>query len=72
MDCGWSKQNQNTFWLLKKRNYINRFISSLEIDGHIVKGSSKISEAQSKYYQNLYSEKLNSNVSDYKWFHRTG
>ncbi len=38
------KKNSKYFLALEKRNYVNKFISSLEIDGHIVKDSNKISK----------------------------
>ncbi len=47
------------FLALEKRNYANKLISTLEIDGKITKNNNEISKAQSNFYKNLYSEKLN-------------
>ncbi len=52
---------------MEKQNYINKLITALEIDGHIVKKPIKITEVQYEFYQGLYSEKLN--VQDYNYQH---
>ncbi len=40
------EQNSKYFLLLEKKNFSNKLISTLEIDGNIVKDPTKISEAQ--------------------------
>ncbi len=54
------------FLSLEKKNYPNKLISTLEIDGNIVKDPTKIPEAQETFYKNLYSEKLTENNRSYK------
>ncbi len=62
------KMGNNSKYLLslEKNYYSNKLISTLEIDGNIVKNPTKISEALETFYQNLYSEKLNENSRSYK------
>jgi exonuclease III len=60
------EKNTNYFMSLEKRNYENKLITTLNINGTITKDQKDISNAQHSYYKNLYSEKLNSTDQDYK------
>ena len=44
---------------------MNKLISALEIEGKIEKNPNNISEAQTNYYQTLYSEKINEKDPSY-------
>jgi hypothetical protein len=57
----WAEDGEKSskyFLTLEQRNYTNKHITALEINGKIEKDQKKISEAQKTYYQTLYSEKL--------------
>ncbi len=41
-------------------------MTSLEVDGKIIKDKKSIAQAQKIFYQNLYSETLNSSDTSYK------
>ncbi len=58
--------NSKYFLALEKHNYLNKAVSQLEIDGKIMDNPDDISKAQSKFYQDLYSEKLNETNQSYK------
>jgi hypothetical protein len=58
------EKNSKTF-SLEKNNYINKLITTLNVDGKLIKNSSEISVAQSNFYRNLYSEKLDSIDQEY-------
>ena len=60
------EKNTKFFLSLEKRNYSNKLISTLDIDGKTIHTTKEISEAQTKFYENLYSEKINENDPDYK------
>ncbi len=59
-----SEKTLNPFYLWKN-NYIKKLITTLELNGNIVKDPVKIAEAQSEFYQGLYFEKLN--VQNYNY-----
>ena len=58
------KEIPNSSFPLKK-NYINKLISALEINGKITNDQSIISQEQTNFYQKLYSEKLNNRDPGY-------
>ncbi len=60
------KTNPNSFFLLKKKHYTNKLISLLNVNVKVIKDQKIIANAQKNFYQNLYSEKLNSNDISYK------
>lgn len=64
MDIGRSKKC-NIRFIFRKTKLYNKLITSLEIDGNIIKKSSKISETQTDYYKILYSERLNERYPNY-------
>ena len=43
---------------LEKHNYVNKLITKLEIDNKLIHDPAMILSEQSKFYENLYSEKL--------------
>ncbi len=51
---------------LENHNYLNKVVSKLEIDGKIMDNPADISKAQSKFDQDLYTEKLNETNQSYK------
>ncbi len=55
----WTEEEEKFFLSLEKRNFTNKFIKALNINGTIEKELDKISKEQYNYYQVLYSEKLN-------------
>ena len=59
------EKNTRYFLNLEKKNYLNKVITTLNIDGKIITDPQKISKEQTKFYQNLYTEKLDSNSSSY-------
>jgi hypothetical protein len=59
------EKNTKFFLNLEKKNYLNKLISTLDIEGTITSDSKKISEEQTNFYQNLYKEKLSSNTQSY-------
>ncbi len=60
------RKNSKYFLSLEKRNYTNELISTLAINDNIVKNLMEISEAQSDFFQGLYSEELNERDHNYK------
>ncbi len=58
-------KNLKYFLGLEKCNYVNKLISKLEIEGKEITSPVEISEAQTKYYQHLYSDKLNQRNQNY-------
>ncbi len=60
------EKNSKFLLNLEKRNYCNKLITILEVDGKIIKDQLNIAKAQKNFYQNLYSEKLNSSEKSYK------
>ncbi len=50
----------------EKTNYCNKLISSLEVDGKLIKDQNNIAKAENDFFQKLYSEKLNWNDDSYK------
>ncbi len=60
------KKILNIFFNLEKRNYINKLITTLEIDEKIIKEPDQISQAQTDFYKNLYSERLNERELNYQ------
>jgi exonuclease III len=59
------EKNTKYFLNLEKKNYLNKLISSLEIDGKITSNSTAITEEQTRFYKNLYTEKLNTKSTSY-------
>ncbi len=51
---------------LEKRNYANKLITTLERDRKITKEPARISQEQTTFYENLYSEKINLNDPNYQ------
>ncbi len=51
---------------LEKRNYTNKLISTLEINGNIIKDPTKISEAQNQFFETVFAETLNQNDPNYQ------
>ncbi len=65
----WTEEGENNskfFLLLEKRNFTNKLIKDLDVNGIIEKELDKISKEQYNYYQALYSEKLNKDNKSYK------
>ncbi len=62
MDWRWRK-NSKHFLNLEKTNYCNKLISSLEVDGKLIKDQNNIAKAEN--YSSKNSEKLNSNDDSY-------
>jgi exonuclease III len=60
------EKNSKFFLGLEKRNYLNKLITHLEIDGKNVTDINKISDETAKFYKQLYSEKLNNFDSSYQ------
>ncbi len=60
------EKNSKYFLNLKKLNYCYKQISSLEVDGKLIKEQRNIAEAQKQFFQNFYSEKLNPSNENYK------
>ncbi len=50
---------------LEKKNYTNKLISTSKVNGYFVKDLVNISKAQTNFYQNLYSERLNKQNDNY-------
>ncbi len=56
----WTKEgekNSKFFLSLEKKNYTNKLISQLNVDGKIIKDKINKANAQKHFYQNLYLEK---------------
>ncbi len=53
------------FLSLEKRNYTNKLIKALDVNGTIEKEPDKISKELYNYYQALYSEKLSKDDKSY-------
>ncbi len=65
----WTKEsetNSKFFLTLEETNYTNKLISTLEVNGNFVKDSANISKAQTNFYQNFYSERLNEQNDNYQ------
>jgi hypothetical protein len=60
------EKNSSYFLALEKQNYLNKTISKLEDNGKLITNEKEILNAESTYYQKLYSEKLNINNDTYK------
>jgi hypothetical protein len=57
----WAEQgekNKKFFMNLEKRNYINKRITQLNINGQIINDPLEIAAEQRTFYKNLYSEKI--------------
>ncbi len=61
-----SEKKSRYFLSLEKRNYANKLITTLEIVGKMTKEPARISQEQTTFYQNLYSEKINLNDPNYQ------
>ncbi len=59
------ERTQNSFFHLKK-NYTNKLMSQLNVDGKVINDQKNIASAQKNLYENLYSKNLNSNNINYK------
>ncbi len=58
----WTEKGENNskyFLNLEKRNYINKLITTLKIDRKIIKEPNKMSQAQTDFCKDLYSERPN-------------
>jgi len=60
------EKNSSFFLTLEKRNYLNKTISKLEENGQLITNEKDILNTEANYYQQLYSEKLNTNNDTYK------
>lgn len=58
-------KNSKYFLGIEKSNYVNKLVTKIEIEGKEIISTCEISDAQTKYYQNLYSEKLNRTSQNY-------
>ncbi len=56
---GRRRKELKTFPFHEKKNYTNKLISQLNVDGKIIKDKINIANAPKNIYQNLYSDKLN-------------
>ncbi len=60
------EKNSKFFMALEKKYYTNKLISTLEVNGKfIIKDPTNSTKAQTDFYQNLYSEKLNQRNDNY-------
>ena len=59
------EKNTKFFLNLEKRNYTNKLISNLEINGTITSDQEKITNEQARFYSSLYTEKLSENEDAY-------
>ncbi len=59
-------KNSTYFLSLEKRNYTNKLISTLEMNGNIIKDPIKISEVLNQFFKTLYAETLNQNDPNYQ------
>ncbi len=59
-------KNSKCFLSLEKRNFTNKLIKALDVNGTIEKEQDKISKEQYNYNHALYSEKLNKDDKSYK------
>ncbi len=62
----YGEKNANYFLNLEELNYCNKLITSLEVDGKLIKEQWNIAEAQKYFFQNLCLEKLNPSNENYK------
>ncbi len=60
------EKNSKFFLSLEKNNYTNKLISTLEVNGKFIKDPTVISESQTDFYKNLYSERLNEQNDNYQ------
>ncbi len=62
------KVKKTLFFLLnlEEKKHCNKLITNLEVDGKIIKEQRNIAEAQTNFFHNLYSEKLNISHETYK------
>ena len=60
------EKNTKYFLNLEKKNYLNKLISTLSIDGKITTNKNEISNELTNFYQELYSEKLKTTSDSYK------
>ncbi len=51
---------------LEKKNYTNNLISTLEVNSKFIKDPTVTTEAQTDFYQNLYSERLSEQNDNYQ------
>ncbi len=61
MDRRGEKHFKIFFIFRKTKLYTNKLISTLEINGNIIKDPTKISEAQNEFFEIIYKENLNQN-----------
>ena len=64
------EKSSKFFFNLEKRNYINKVITKVNLEGNIVSEPNLVIKEMRKYYKNLYSSKLsdNSNVGFFEKF----
>jgi exonuclease III len=60
------EKNTSYFLNLEKRNYLNKTISKLEVNGKVLTKETDILNAEVNFYKTLYSEKLNNAETKYK------
>ncbi len=57
---------ETNIYQFSHNNYLNKVVSKLEIDGQIIDKLADISKAQFKFYQDIYSDKLNETTNHMK------
>ena len=51
------KKSTSFFLNLEKRNYLNKYISQLNVDGNIINNPEEILKQERTFYEHLYSER---------------
>ncbi len=59
------EKNSKYFLNLKKKNYTNRLITQLEVNGKILKEQTNIANAQHIFYKEQYSQQINDKNPEY-------
>jgi len=59
------EKNTKYFLNLEKKNYLNKLITTLDIDGNLTSDAKTISNEQTRFYKTLYTEKLIPNSTTY-------
>ncbi len=64
----WSEdgeKNSKFFMNLEKRNFVNKLITQLEVDGNIITDPSEILKEEKRFYEKLYKENLDTHDPEY-------
>ncbi len=56
------------FLNMEKRNYTNKFITRLIVNGKVIESQKEILEEQKKFYHNLYSQHVDENKEEIEKF----